>query len=272
MLEEISLVDRPANPGARVVFFKRDDSPMPKPADKVNKLAITLATALAKAGVDDVTAEGLAAELTEALAPGEDDTPKVEEPEVGKADKTPADETDDGEPADGKKVPPWMKDKLKKLEDERDALAKRVETLEGDVKKAAGLEKRLLEAEGTIAGFKKREQIAKLEAELADEGVANPAEAAELLHTMAEEPAKKLRERLISDARVMKTQALALPAGSGRTETPPNSAEAEIDRRATKRAADDKIPYANAYTKILEEDEPLRKRLDSERIMKRRAA
>lgn len=265
-LDEISLVDQPANKGARIVFFKRDAPTVPANA-KISKLAKVLASAFTKVG-GDVTEEDLEAAILEATGPDDGKEPTKEEP----AGDPPKD--------DDKKDDKVMADELAKVTAERDELKKRVDELDGQVKKAAVLEDRLAKAEktiadsaGTIAGFQMREQVGALTAELEAEGVADPKGTAESLLKMADADMRKsFKDRFISDARIIKSGAAFVGSASTEPGGVAGSAEAEIVAKATKLAEERKIPYAEAYTDVYKADPRLRAKVEAEEAAKRRRA
>lgn len=279
-LDEISLVDRPANPGAKVVIFKRD-SGMPS---KFGPLAKMLAASFAKAGNPDVDEAELTAAMEAAAAgdppkdPPADPTKPVGDPPAGEDDPADdavgkGDKAKQADEKDEKSWPKWMKDKMKKADE---AIAENAELKKAQaeqVTKAAGLDTRLAKAEGELADMRRTGRIAKKALELSEAGVADAEAMAKVLDELPEAAAKQFEERLKKDAAALQNSDLFVAIGKGERELMPNSAEAEIDRLAKKESAEKKISYAEAYTDITKRDPVLRERVYHEReIAKRRAA
>lgn len=258
VLDEISLVDSPANTGARVVFWKRDgaDASTVVKTDEEK----TFYGALSdddKARWDKMDQDGRSRWMKEKgeMAKADDDAKMAQDlAAVNKAN------TD-------------LKAELEGVSKANAELKTELAELKTKLAKADETEARLAKAESSLAEMQARDRVAKLAGELEGAHVANAAEVAEMLEKILDDETRKaVRKRIETDAAAVHNASIFTAIGSTAAGPSPSSAEGELQALARKRAADSggREDFETAYANIYKSDGALRGRIAEERAIAKR--
>jgi chromosome segregation ATPase len=234
VLEEVSLVDSPANEGARIMLFKRDAEP-PTGAAKPRKEGDSMTPEELEKKLGDIEAELAKAkqDLADATARAEKAEADLKA-EVAKHATPPAQEPIEKRIAE---LPEDIRAHLQAVESERNTLKKTADDAEAARKVA--------EAEASKAAFIKQAEtdIPSLPG--------TPEEKGALLQAASGKLSKEEFDALLG---MLKAGSAALAAGfseAGR-KVVETDVEKRLDTMAKEIAAKDKISYAAAYTKALQ--------------------
>lgn len=283
-IEEVSLVDAPANKGARVVLMKREknggimDQNTDERVSLLKRMAQYLGVSAPEAspkdeGADDMADEALTkqvAELTKKL----DEVTKAlsteksarETAEKQLADARKAADEDAGYKAFRQKLSPALqkacdemdekdrKDFMSRFGKAEDPVAKAVEAVAAEAKKAADA---LAERDGRIAKLERAERIAKRKADLADlSAVEKFDEFVETVDAVYQKDAAAAEE-IVKRMRALAAQAKAgnLFKVAGRDGAGSTGAESRISAAVSKVLAEDpKLTREQAVDKVLKAD------------------
>jgi hypothetical protein len=228
LLDEISLVDAPANPGAQILLFKRSDPAAASGKPKGNpdmSIIETVKSHLAGLGVADDQIEKAAKELVEEI--GEVKTPEEVEKAITAALKAKADELDK---AFEKKVEAEVTKRLE--EDKKDDLTKAKEAMTPEARER--FEKMEAEANATkerlekLEGERRRDDLRKRLEPFAT--IAKTDELLPIFECLSEDNAKSFEAILEKTVEQLSKADTILTKSIGTKEPVDGSAEAELRR------------------------------------------
>lgn len=244
-IDEVSLVDVPANPHAKVMVWKRDDQ-MPRTSDplaaKKGRMRASLQKALENVDNEDVVDSALDDLIAEASTRDMEENPVTVEPNKLEQD-----------------LPIKPVDDVAKLEAANAALLARLSELEARVSKADDIAKRLVDAETALAKAAADKRVAERAAVLAKANVLDAQACAEVLDRLPTEDADFVAKRLIADAERIHKGALFAKLGSSRSDVPDNTDPIDVRARELVSKSGAGMTYEQAYASILKTSPDLRR-------------